>query len=45
MAIMLQRGVAKEGFAGLMGVLMMKDAATTESKFLSIQLILLLKSA
>ena len=29
------RGVAKEGFAGLMSVLMMKSVAPSKSKFLS----------
>ena len=31
-----QRGVVKEGFTGLIGVLMMKDAASTNSKILSL---------
>ena len=31
-----QGGVAKQGFAGLMSMLMMKSAASTESKFLSL---------
>jgi hypothetical protein len=38
MAITLQRGVANEGFVGLTGVLMMKEAALTESKLLSLSL-------
>ena len=33
MTMMLQRSVAKEEFVRLMGVLMMKDTASTESKF------------
>jgi hypothetical protein len=37
MAMTHHRGVAKEGFAGLMGVLMMKGAASTERKFLSLE--------
>ena len=32
----LQQGVAKEEFAGLMDVLMMKEAASTKSKFQSL---------
>jgi len=35
MAMTLYRGVAKQGFAGLMCVLMMKDDASTETEFLS----------
>lgn len=34
----LQSDVAKEGFDGLISVLMMKNAASTESKFLSLDL-------
>ena len=36
MTTTLQRGVAKQGLAGVMGVLLMKDTVFTESKFLSI---------
>jgi hypothetical protein len=38
MAMTYQRCVAKQGFAGLMSVLMMKNAASTESKFLSLNM-------
>ena len=36
MVTMLQCGVVKQGFAGLLGVLMAQGAASTESKFLSL---------
>jgi hypothetical protein len=36
MAMMFQCGVVKQGIAGLMDMLMAQDAASTESKFLSL---------
>jgi len=38
MAMMLQCGVVKQGIAGLMDMLMAQGNASTESKFLSLEL-------